>query len=249
MDFGTKLRLLREGHQLKQINLANALSVSPQAVSKWERGANLPDIDILQRIAKLFDVSIDHLLGMTTPGNGSFEATVLCTGVNQFAERSLVTGSKDIADYINGLFYQLTESVLKFDGIPVKYLGDGFLSFFSGPDHADRAVRAAMYAKKVIYQKELVISLNSGEIFLGLIGHPHYAMRDIVGETVNVAFLMLKWIGNHCRSGVAGTEAVMNRTKSTYESARHAHVGVDLLSGKHVNMYEFVHEIPGEDKR
>ena len=240
MEFGTKLRLLRKGRQLKQINLANALNVSAQAVSKWERDANLPDLDVLLRIAKLFDVSIDYLLGMTSPNNGSFEATVFSTGIRHFAERSMKIGSKDIAEYINGLFYQLTESVLKFDGIPVKYLGDGFLSFFSGPYHADRAIRAALFAKKVIYQKELVISLNSGEIFLGLIGHPRYAMRDIIGETVNTAFLMINWIANHCASGIAATEMVMVKAGDSYQCTRHQHVPVDLVSEKYIDMFEIV---------
>jgi transcriptional regulator with XRE-family HTH domain len=38
MGIGQTIRLLREKHGFKQINLANALQVSPQAVSKWERG-------------------------------------------------------------------------------------------------------------------------------------------------------------------------------------------------------------------
>jgi class 3 adenylate cyclase len=240
MEIGVKLRLLREKHGLKQINLANALQVSSQAVSKWERGANLPDIGILLKIAALFNVSIDYLLGVTDAKNGVFEGTVFFTGITHFARRSVVTGSKDLAEYINVLFYHLTESVLKYDGIPVKYLGDGFLAFFSGPDHADRAIEAAMYAKKVIYQKELVVSLHAGEIYLGLIGHPHYAMRDIVGETVNVAFLMIGWIAKNCDSGIGATETVIRQANRTYNFKQHFHVEVDLMDEKYVDVYEIV---------
>jgi len=102
-------------------------------------------------MARLFNVSTDSLLGFTDVRNGVFQATVFCTGVTRFAQRSISMNSKDLAEYVNVLFYHLTESVLKFDGVPVKYVGDGFLCFFSGADHADRAIKAALYAKKVIY--------------------------------------------------------------------------------------------------
>jgi transcriptional regulator with XRE-family HTH domain len=229
MNVGSKIRFLREKHNLKQINLANALQVSPQAVSKWEKGANFPDIHLLVKIAALFDVSIDYLLGTTDAASGVFEATVFCTGITHFAQRSISTHSKEMADYTNALFYHLTESVLKFDGIPVKYVGDGFLCFFSGPDHADRSIRAAIHAKKVTTQKDLVVSLNAGNIYLGMIGHPQYALRDIVGETVNRAFLAIGWISKNCLSGIGATEAVMELTRQSFPAKRHVGVLVDLI--------------------
>lgn len=237
MDVGSKIRFLRERHGLKQINLANALQVSPQAVSKWEKGANLPDIPILLRIAKLFDVTTDYLLGATDVGSGVFEATVFCSGITHFAQRSISMNSKEMADYTNVLFYHLTESVLKFDGVPVKYVGDGFLCFFSGPDHVDRALRSAIYAKKVIYQKELVISLNTGNIYLGMIGHPQYAFCDIVGETINRAFLVIEWISKNCSSGIGAPEAVIKRASQSFNTTLHPGVRIPLID-EVVDIYE-----------
>ncbi|MCK9228415.1 MAG: helix-turn-helix domain-containing protein [Syntrophorhabdaceae bacterium] len=232
MDIGLKIRLLREKHGLKQINLANTLQVTPQAVSKWEKGANLPDVEVLMKIARLFDVSTDHLLGLTEAESGVFPATVFCSAVTHFEKRSISMESKELADYTNVLFYDPTESILKFDGIPVKYVGDGFLCFFSGPDHADRALRAAIHAKKVIYQKDLIIALNSGSIYLGLVGHPRYAARDIVGETVNRAFLVAGWASRNCPSGVAATQAVMALAKGSYRTILHEAVNIDLIEGE-----------------
>lgn len=232
MDIGVKIRLLRERHGLKQVNLANALQVTPQAVSKWEKGANLPDVHVLAKIARLFDVSTDYLLGLTEAGTAVFPATVFCSAVTHFAKRSISMESKELAEYTNVLFYDLTESVLRFDGIPVKYVGDGFLAFFSGADHADRALCAAIHAKKVIYQKDLVIALNSGSIYMGLVGHPRYAARDIVGETVNRAFLVAGWASRNCPSGVAATRAVMALAKASYDSTLHGAVSVDLIEEK-----------------
>ncbi len=239
MDVGRKIRILREKHGFKQVNLANALQVSPQAVSKWERGANYPDIGMLVKIAQLFDVSTDYLLGITDVASGVFEATVFCSGITHFAERSISMDSKEVADYANVLFYHLTESVLKFDGIPVKYVGDGFLCFFSGATHADRALEAAIAAKKAIYQKDLVIALNSGDIYLGLIGHPDYAMRDIVGETVNKTFLVAGWVSQHCPSGIGVTESVIKRAARSYPMVHHPAVEVDHIK-ETIEVFEIV---------
>ncbi len=239
MDLGYTIRLLREKHGLKQINLANALQVSPQAVSKWERGANYPDIEALKKIARLFDVSTDLLLGNTERESGVFEATVMCTGITGFAERSVSTDSRDLAEYMNGVFFHLTQSALKFDGVPVKYVGDGFLCFFSGADHADRALSAAQHARKVVYQKDLVQAINTGEIYLGLVGHPNYAMRDIVGATVNRAFLMLGWVSKDCPSCLGATGAVLEKARKDYITVCHRDVMIDLV-GERTDLFEIV---------
>jgi len=239
MDVGRKIRFLREKHGLKQINLANALQVSPQAVSKWEKGANYPDLPVLMKIAGLFDVSTDYLLGLTDRNSGTFDATVFCSGINRFARRSISMNSREIAEHTNVIFYHLTEAVLKYDGIPVKYVGDGFLCFFSGADHADRALETAIHAKKVIFQNDLVISLNSGNIYLGLIGHPQYAVRDIVGEAVNRAFIIMGWVSGHCSSGVGATTAVMKCAQKVYDTICHPDVDIDLLE-EQVDIYEII---------
>lgn len=60
--FSTQLQKLRKAKGVKQEQLAEHLGVSTQAVSKWENGS-YPDGDLLPRIAKFFDVSIDYLYG------------------------------------------------------------------------------------------------------------------------------------------------------------------------------------------
>ena len=53
---------LRRESGMTQIELAQALSYSDKAVSKWERGESIPDVSVLKEIASLFSVSVDYLL-------------------------------------------------------------------------------------------------------------------------------------------------------------------------------------------
>lgn len=59
-----KLREQRRRLEMTQEDVANALGVAPQTVSKWERSETYPDITLLPALANLFDVTVDELLGM-----------------------------------------------------------------------------------------------------------------------------------------------------------------------------------------
>ena len=59
-----RIRSLRTSRVITQVELANSLSVSKQAVSNWENDNIQPSIDMLVKIAKYFSVSTDYLLGL-----------------------------------------------------------------------------------------------------------------------------------------------------------------------------------------
>lgn len=56
---------LRRRHKLSQSEMAEKLFVTRQAVSRWECGETIPNIDTLKLIAENFSVSIDELLGVS----------------------------------------------------------------------------------------------------------------------------------------------------------------------------------------
>lgn len=60
-SIGTKIATLRKQKDITQEEMANAIGTSAQAISKWERGKNYPDIELLPTIADYFDISVDSL--------------------------------------------------------------------------------------------------------------------------------------------------------------------------------------------
>ena len=61
-QFGILLTTLRKKNGISQKEMAERLSVSTSAVSKWEHGKNLPDMMMLGSIAETIQVSCDELL-------------------------------------------------------------------------------------------------------------------------------------------------------------------------------------------
>ena len=62
MTFGEKLQRLRKTRGWTQEELAQKITVSRQALSKWEQGTARPDTENVLQISKLFGVSTDYLL-------------------------------------------------------------------------------------------------------------------------------------------------------------------------------------------
>ena len=60
---GRSISQKRKEHNMTQMQLADALGISFQAVSNWERGNSMPDISKLPELAELFGCSIEELLG------------------------------------------------------------------------------------------------------------------------------------------------------------------------------------------
>ena len=59
---GKKISSLRKEKGLTQMELADRMNFSYQAVSNWERGNTMPDISKLPELAEIFGVSIEELL-------------------------------------------------------------------------------------------------------------------------------------------------------------------------------------------
>ena len=89
MTFGEKLQKLRAQRGLSQDALAEALDVSRQAVSRWERDETLPETEKVIRLSRYFEVPTDYLLQEGSPAPRQPALTRLH---DWWAERSWLLG-------------------------------------------------------------------------------------------------------------------------------------------------------------
>lgn len=100
-DLGEALRARRAAANYTQEYVAETLGVSRQAVSKWESGASEPSTANLMALARLYQVTVDELLGGPAPTSGEYHldqrgwirnATVLSVAVCAVGTALSVTG-------------------------------------------------------------------------------------------------------------------------------------------------------------
>ena len=78
---GSRITAVRKKNKLTQETLATRLNVTRQAVSNWESGKSLPDIETLARLAETLGVTVESLIynnGATSVGNVENEVGQFC---------------------------------------------------------------------------------------------------------------------------------------------------------------------------
>jgi Predicted transcriptional regulators len=97
MELSTKIQKARKQHNLSQEQLAEMLAVSRQAISKWESGQSVPELENIVQLSKVFGVTTDYLLkeegsvpvlSQVQPAQAIREASIwptTCTGLNVLA--------------------------------------------------------------------------------------------------------------------------------------------------------------------
>ncbi len=62
MNFASNLKVFRAGKKISQEELANKIGIHPNHLSRYERGLASPSIDVVQKMAEAFEISIDQLV-------------------------------------------------------------------------------------------------------------------------------------------------------------------------------------------
>jgi len=88
LTVGEKIKSLRKRNGITQETLANALSISCQAVSRWELSAAYPDIEIIPSIANYFGISIDELFGYECTHEKKIDEIIAHVGAYGIKSRS-----------------------------------------------------------------------------------------------------------------------------------------------------------------
>ena len=161
MSIGRRLKHLREDANMKQDNLATLLGVKRPTISMYERDARIPSTEVLEKYAKVFDVSTDYILGRTLKkkhdsNNAKYEIPVFY---------AVACGNPFVADE-DIIDWEEIDPNLKSQGehFGVKLMGDSML-----PDFKDGDV--------VIVRKQS--DVDSGDIAIVLVNGDEATMKIV----------------------------------------------------------------------
>ncbi|MDY3234038.1 MAG: helix-turn-helix domain-containing protein [Erysipelotrichaceae bacterium] len=140
MEFSEQIREIRKENHLTQEEMAARLHVTRQAVSNWENGKNLPDIEMLMEISLTFQISLDRLIfGGEEKMNDMAEKLIDDGSEGRRAKRNMAASLSGAGLVIAGvlLFLMKGASVEYIDAAGVLHenfwmIGIGWLLIFAG---------------------------------------------------------------------------------------------------------------------
>ena len=97
MIIGNNIKRIRQNKGVTQEQLGDIIGVTGQAISKWENGSALPDIQVLPKLADYFGISIDELMGYKLNAltyKEQFVKFMVGNGILQIGEFDLQDGQK-----------------------------------------------------------------------------------------------------------------------------------------------------------
>jgi class 3 adenylate cyclase len=178
--------------------------------------------------------------------------TVLFVDVRGFTQMSESMAPEDVVKFLVSFFNRVSQPVFDAQGTVDKFIGDAMMAVFgfplSYPDHATRAVRAAMQILQSVHEYnvqrkawnlkpiEVGIGINSGNVIAGNVGCDAKLDYTVVGDAVNVASHLV----NEAKPG----QVLI--TAATYELVRREFptrdLGLRQLKGRQiaVNVHEVV---------
>ncbi|MBE6584353.1 MAG: helix-turn-helix domain-containing protein [Ruminococcaceae bacterium] len=123
---GVTIAKLRRQNGMTQTALAEKLSVSNKAVSKWESGQGYPDITLFPKIAEIFGVSVDYLMlgeekGITIAGTTLVD---IVKNIDRYPEAGMLVHINDINYAVGGCLPNTAINLAKIDRrIPISVIG------------------------------------------------------------------------------------------------------------------------------
>ena len=153
---GKEITNLRKAHNMTQMELADKLGISFQAVSNWERGNTMPDISKLPELAEIFHVSVDELL----KGKASLVNAVLDDTIDTYLEEGNAT-EQEIADTLPILKPEQAKKILEKADVSKFHDFSPFLPFLDSDTLAEIAME---YVEKGDSVDELLPSLEEEDV-------------------------------------------------------------------------------------
>ncbi len=101
MQFGDRLKLLREEKDIKQSDLAKKFNISASTIGMYEQNRRNPDFTLLSYLADFFNVSVDYLLCRTDIRN--YEEYTIAAHTDDRTQQLSDEDRKQLDDFIDFL--------------------------------------------------------------------------------------------------------------------------------------------------
>lgn len=183
---GKRISSARKNINITQMELADKLNVSFQAVSNWERGVSMPDIAKLPDIAVILNLSIDELLGK----EGEAVNALVSNSWEEYAEGHDVSG-EEVIDIISILkpdqaddFFEKNEELLNIREIEkiLPFLGtdicNGLFLKYMNQNVYEQAETVAPFADVELINRTVSKKINEGCKVGNLIAFMDCGVRD-----------------------------------------------------------------------
>ncbi|MBI4213591.1 MAG: hypothetical protein HY534_04710 [Chloroflexi bacterium] len=162
--------------------------------------------------------------GEVERGGREEDVSVLMADIRGFTGLSEQLTPAGAVALLNEYFTAVVAPLARESAVLDKYIGDGVLAFFEGPNHADRAVRAgrgmldAVEAFNAGRSGErpirIGVAIHAGGTLVGTIGAPSRREYTVVGDVVNVAARLEEW-NKGLHSKLIVSEEVLARVTDT----------------------------------
>ena len=171
MTIGEKIQALRKQKGLSQEDLSARMEVSRQAISKWEMGESIPDVNNIMQLSEIFNVTTDYILrngeqpaiSAPSPSMDEEKPTKKPPG-NMFSRLLFIaSGVGIVLSSVDGVLWPLVADMLFGASLYVVILGMAGLKNVRKSPMPEQAV----FGAKVILVCFLVISVSGVYGFLG----------------------------------------------------------------------------------
>ena len=125
------------------------------------------------------------------------EVTVLIVDIRGYTRRSERLSPRESVAFLNDYFAVVVAPLAAEGAVLDKYIGDGVFSFFQGPDHPKRAMRAARRILEAVDRfnverassepLRIGVAIHTGPALVGTIGSAHKREYTVIADAVNVA--------------------------------------------------------------
>ena len=148
-------------------------------------------------------VSDRILKGDVNLGGEAREVTILFSDIRNFTSMSEDMAPQQVVAFLNAYFSEMVEAVFEQGGVLDKFLGDGLMAVFGSlgdqPDHARRAVRAALRMKALLGKINgeraiegkppiaIGVGIHTAEVVVGNIGSARRLEYTVIGDGVNTS--------------------------------------------------------------